>query len=756
MRKLLVAVASVLLAAASAGAAENLIRNGSFEEAKKADFVGAMPKDIKEFYGGTKDSPFDSWSFGAGWDGGSYEVAASNESHSGKRSCEIRCVKKGRGGIACSPFNMKVGSILEVSFWVKAKDADGGRIFLNSEGSPGDGWSGCEMKEGTYDWTRVTHRAVVSARGAKDGNQTIVLFFYTKAAGTVWIDDVVVSELDVNAMADAADMPALAPPAAKPIPEPVGSVGYRVDTATSLDKVFPDTDYAAKVTPTASMSLARNEYEAFQAIVEAPWRDVRVLEVKISDFAGPATLKADAFTWQRVDFVETAFVPQYQVDRIGLYPDPLMPAGPFTVKKLTRTPIWISLKTPKDLPAGVYAGTVTIVPEKLAPTVVPVTVRVFDFTLPDETHLRTMTWLGMGVVSAFYGNMDWSPDGRKRYGELMNRYEDILLEHRLGVGGEVAALAPNAQGKYDFPDKHLDRLFSKGMNCFIMGTAPNLGRSGQKVYTPEFVQQFSAMCKAYGDHLREKGWLDKAYVYTYDEAPKSAWPEVKKIAGAIHAAAPELKVLQCLNEPEGVKELAGIVDVFDCYVAQYHKTGVEAMQKAKGTEAWLAVCCYPMEHPNLFIEYPLIDARVLALFCWKYNAQGFEYWSPTAWGKNWQGAGAKWPMKPWDPNTFGRYNGDGYLIYPGADGVPYSSLRLEVLRDGFEDYEYLWMLRDLVKKADEKKLNAPEVAAAKELMKIDDLVKDSGTFSNSRDNYFTVRAKIADAVVAMKRVVGEK
>ena len=753
MKTTLACLASLLVLAAACGGAENLIRNGSFEEATKAPFFGALPAEAKDFYGGMKDSPFESWVFGGHWDGGDYVVAASTESHSGKQSCEIRCVKKGRGGVAAAPFTMKVGSIVQVSFWIKAKDAIGGRVFLNYEGSPGDGWSGCELKEGTYDWTHVTHRAVVPARGEKAGDQVISVFFYSKANGSVWIDDVTAEEVDVNAIADAPETPALAPPAAKPIPEPAGSVGYRVDTATALDKVFPDTDYAPAVTPAAAISLARNEFEGFQVIVEAPWRDVAVKEIRISDFAGPAALKADAFTWQRVDFVETAFVPQYQVDRVGLWPDPLLPAGPFTVKKLARAPVWITLKTPKDLPAGVYAGTVTVVPEGLQPTVVPVTVRVWDFTLPDETHLRTMTWLGAGVVRAFY-NFDWSPEGNAGYGRTIVRFEDILLEHRLGIGGEVASLAPNAQGKYGFPDKHLERLFAKGMNCFIMGTAPNLRREHKTEYTPEFMSQFGTMLKAYGDHLREKGWLDKAYVYTYDEAPKSAWPEVKKISKAIRAAAPGLKILQCLNEPEGVKELADSVDVFDVYVAQYHKAGVEAMQKAKGTEVWLAICCYPMEHPNLFVEYPLIDARVLAMFCWKYNAQGFEYWSPTAWGKNWQGKGAKWPLKPWDPNSFGRYNGDGLLIYPGADGVPYSSVRLEALRDGFEDYEYLWMLRDLVKKAEAKGLNTPEVAAAKDVLKIDALIKDSGTFATSRDNYFAVRSKIADSVVAMKRLVG--
>ena len=170
--------------------------------------------------------------------------------------------------------------------------------------------------------------------------------------------------------------------------------------------------------------------------------------------------------------------------------------------------------------------------------------------------------------------------------------------------------------KYDFSpvEKSLSYLIPRGMNAFIMGSAPNLKRQGKNEYTEEFIAEFTAKLKPYGNFLREQGWIDKAYVYTYDEAPKRHWGEVRKIASAIKRAAPELRILQCLNQPDGVRALTGAVDVFDVYVSQYHRTGVQAMQQ-RGTEAWLAVCCYPMDHPNLFIEYPLIDARILPMFC---------------------------------------------------------------------------------------------------------------------------------------------
>jgi hypothetical protein len=452
---------------------------------------------------------------------------------------------------------------------------------------------------------------------------------------------------------------------------------------------------------------------------------------------------------------------------MGLWPDPLMPAGPFVVPAASRAPVWVTVHTAKDTPPGTYRGTVTVrAGGGRPPAVVPLTVTVWDFALPDQTHLRTLTWLGTGALRAYYG-LQWSAADEKTHAEHVRRYQDILLEHRLGPGGEVAAhVSKDAKtGRYDFAavDASLERLIGKGMNAFIMGTAPNLKRDGKKEYTPEFLAAFGDMLKAYGDHLRQKGWIDKAYVYTYDEAPKAAWPEVRKVAKAIRAAAPELKILQCLNEPEGVQALAGTVDVFDVYVSQYHKAGVAPLQKG-GTEVWLAVCCYPMDHPNLFIEYPLIDARCLPLFCWKYGAAGFEYWSPNSWGQSGQAKPPnQWPAMPWNPNTFGKYNGDGYLLYPGPDGVPYSSIRLEALRDGLEDYEYLWLLKDLVAKAEAAGKGAAGAAAgtaasqavqaARGLLKMDELIAADGTYADEPARYFAFRQKLAVAIVALRKLL---
>lgn len=58
----------------------------------------------------------------------------------------------------------------------------------------------------------------------------------------------------------------------------------------------------------------------------------------------------------------------------------------------------------------------------------------------------------------------------------------------------------------------------------------------------------------------------------------------------------------------------------------------------------------------------------------------------------------KWPNVPWDSCTYFYFNGEGQLVYPEPDGIPYSSIRLENFRDGMEDYEYLFRLKKLLSK----------------------------------------------------------
>ena len=68
-----------------------------------------------------------------------------------------------------------------------------------------------------------------------------------------------------------------------------------------------------------------------------------------------------------------------------------------------------------------------------------------------------------------------------------------------------------------------------------------------------------------------------------------------------------------------------------------------AARQKEGKEIWWAVCVWPDEHPNMFVEYPLMDARTIGWMTFKYGVAGFEYWDYTSWNRAFKNRGGKAP-----------------------------------------------------------------------------------------------------------------
>jgi|GEM_PF-3061445 len=153
----------------------NLVRNGGFET-----------------LGGEGASLFEAWGYWGRWENGNYTLESA-PGHTGKYSARMSCVTPGRGGLSQRLQGCKPGDKLQITFWAKADKAVGGRLFLNLEGTPGDGWASMDIKPGTYDWQEFTKVVTCPPSSAPDYN--IVIFFYNKTQGDVAIDDIAVVKL---------------------------------------------------------------------------------------------------------------------------------------------------------------------------------------------------------------------------------------------------------------------------------------------------------------------------------------------------------------------------------------------------------------------------------------------------------------------------------------------------------------------------------------------------------------------------------
>jgi Glycoside hydrolase 123, catalytic domain/Glycoside hydrolase 123 N-terminal domain len=511
-------------------------------------------------------------------------------------------------------------------------------------------------------------------------------------------------------------------------------------------KVFQD-EPSSGASATEKVSMARGEYQSFQLLVAAQGNDLHNVTVA----AGPLVSRKAAKHGARiqVNLTLVGYVLTHADDRrpwgkatkIGWWPDPLLPNRPFDVTAGQTQPVWVTVFAPAGTPPGIYTGklAVTLGGHRVAQR--SYHVEVFNVTLPGKQVLRNAAFMPSGNLEAQYK----VPGGinSKAFLRLYERWERFAYQHHLGPAFdmlmgwnqtglrkplEAGSLGPTpdmldskfgpashvtwpvqwSPKGYDFStaEQLMNTALPYGLERFCIAIFGR-GQTWQQ-QDPRTHAAMAKFLRAYVAVLKKRG-LDKyAYVYNADEPGPRMWPTVKKNYEFVKSVDPQLKTWLCLNNVKGVRALDGFTDMWDVYVRQFDQSGVEQNLKAGQPVIW-GVCVYPHEHPNLFIEYPAMDARIMGWLTYAYHVTGFEYWGLNQWGPNtgrkdwasfdkgtthtsWQRT--KWPL------------GDGWLLYPGPHGEPLSSVRFENVRDGFEDAELLLMLNSRGEEAEGKRIAA--------------------------------------------------
>ena len=87
-------------------------------------------------------------------------------------------------------------------------------------------------------------------------------------------------------------------------------------------------------------------------------------------------------------------------------------------------------------------------------------------------------------------------------------------------------------------------------------------------------------------------------------------------------------------------------------------------------------------------------------------------------------------------------------MYPGPEGRPLSSVRLVNIRDGLEDYEYLWLLRQRVAQRKNAGREVPQQIS--KLLEIpDEVAKDLRHYTVDPSAMLAHRRRLAEAIVAL-------
>ena len=277
------------------------------------------------------------------------------------------------------------------------------------------------------------------------------------------------------------------------------------------------------------------------------------------------------------------------------------------------------------------------------------------------------------------------------------------------------AAMERAIGHYHFNTFRLP-LPGLGGGTFHSRHEPSLLGYGED--TPEYKTAFSAYCRAVQEHLREKGWLDEAFVYWFDEPDPKDYEFVTNGFRKLKEAAPDIgRMLTEQVEPG----LVGGPNIW-CPLTPSFDLEVAEQRRAQGEKFWWYICTGPKApFVTLFIDHPGTELRVWLWQTWKRRISGLLIWETNYWTSDAAYPDPSNPQNPYEdpmgwrtgystpPGTKAPWgNGDGRFIYPpeaAADGrpgqpvldAPVDSIRFEMLRDGIEDYEYLVMLDRLIR-----------------------------------------------------------
>lgn len=456
------------------------------------------------------------------------------------------------------------------------------------------------------------------------------------------------------------------------------AIGFESPMRRVMIRDFP---FEGRFDKEAGVSLAANEHEGFQVAV-MPWkRDLKNARVKAAFPADSRAATAGlSCAVSLVGHVDVNDDPPYDSKYKAFWPDPLLSfLQQSDIKAGEHVAFWIDVASSKTTPAGDYRGSIEISADGFDPVSLPLAVRVWGFALPDGTHLRNAFTYHQNAIPGIYKG-SWNE-------KLSRAYQDLILDHRLGIDHLYRGEPPDLET--------LQRAVGRGMNSFNVLFA---GSGGMK-------QRVSEVLTQYVPRIRKAGLFSRAYLYGFDEIKPEKFNEVREVFNAAHQLAPGLPTMTTAQDTSFGKE-TGLRDAVDIWVPltpSYDLREAEELRR-EGKQMWWYICLVPI-HPyaNWFIEYPAIESRLLmGALSHKYRVDGFLYYLVNnGWERN-RKVISSGPYTQWDgascANSQGKWaNGDGNLIYPGPER-PLSSIRLENIRDGLEDYEYLHLLAEGVER----------------------------------------------------------
>lgn len=514
-------------------------------------------------------------------------------------------------------------------------------------------------------------------------------------------------------------------------------------TPSAMLKVKKNDEVITNTSDALEISAAKNEYESAQLILNAK-RTIKSYTIELSDLImkGSNDVKIDKSNItpyvQHYMYIDE---PSKGLSEQGWFPDALVPysfilaAGENKIDAEANQGFYFTVYVPKGSAAGLYQADIklTVNDESF---IVPLKVNVWDFELSDDNGLKTAFTIWTAPMSIpFLEDAFELPS----MGDV-NLYKDLydmLLDYRVN-----ATNLPNYGYEYYYrPDESseakkqafLDDILTATQNTRVNTYHIPVHMTGMDITREKLITVLTDII----DYAKEEelDLLSKAqfYIAEVDEPQsKAAYQDVLNINKSLYDIKKEI-ANNTKYFPNGATStgldkairdsLLGLYNIvtkeiisdLDKPVAQggveawvpqiqHFENNTEAYKQRKAQSDlhyWYYTCVDPQHpYPTFHMDDNLTSGRVSKWIAKRHGMEGELYWGVNIWKKY---EGSSYVDKDlWvDPATYPGANGDGVMVYPGHkynyDGF-FPAMRLMSHRDGMEDYAYLTILENLVKR----------------------------------------------------------
>ncbi len=447
---------------------------------------------------------------------------------------------------------------------------------------------------------------------------------------------------------------------------------------------------------------ARNETASAQAAVR-PAADIEAAGVSITDLKHRETgavIPAGAVTlqWERYIAIDrnSEGLPEDELvaKAPNSIPDPFWEGASIPLKAGESQAVWLEAHIPEDAAPGDYEGVLAVTAGDISAQL-PVILHVWNFAMPSERHLSVVNWWRFPGL----GFEDKIPAYSDEYYRFLGECCTFLAAHRQtdiqSSLSELVQEVKQADGAVGYDTSRFERYaataFEHGIRQIHLHAVgrlvgPHVSPEGRAEGVPAAMSRLPALETV----IQKNGWQGRVAVNIADEPFISHEQSYAAVVDQVHEMAPSVRVIEAV-EAEYFGEL-------DIYVPKLSHLNLwyprfQEVQR-EGKELWFYTCCHPVgRYPNRFLDQSLLKARALHWINYLYDLDGYLHW----------GLNHFYGDEPYTQEAISQRLplGDRAIVYPGENGF-LGSLRLSTMRDGLQDFEYLWVLEDGLRQLKER------------------------------------------------------